>query len=215
MARTSNEWLAIEGEVTRKIQAAHPEWSGGRILEHVGREMREMRDRAHRQKDEVLDGLPQSEPDAQTATQVKKNRTKKEPKPARKPKAGAAAKTRTKLGDKPVAKRKETNERAAEAKAGRVKNPDGKCGTYPSGVAKRADKRTGDNPCLCGCGRLVRKFFSQGHDARVRGWTLSILEGDTGAKVPTGALKAMRDGLVLKDIRMTPEAVAILEKAAR
>jgi hypothetical protein len=74
-------------------------------------------------------------------------------------------------------------------------------GTYTAGVAKDPKGNTGDNPCLCGCGRKVRRFFSQGHDARVKGWLKAKAEGDETVKIPAVLAKAIAGGLVLGTAR--------------
>ncbi len=103
-------------------------------------------------------------------------------------------------------KKKETNSRSTKrAKAATAKREGG---TYPEGVAKRKDKRTGDNPCLCGCGRQVRRFFSQGHDARVKGWLKAKAEGDETVKIPDILSKALAGGLVLKTAGERPTVLS-------
>lgn len=47
-------------------------------------------------------------------------------------------------------------------------------------------------PCVCGCGTLVRRWFAQGHDQRVRGM---LQRGETNPTLDA----AIRDGLVLRE----------------
>lgn len=62
--------------------------------------------------------------------------------------------------------------------------------------ARIAAKKT--NPCVCGCGQLVERFFAQGHDARVHGWLLKVAKGALKlAELNESVRKALDAGIVV------------------
>lgn len=65
------------------------------------------------------------------------------------------------------------------------------------GTPKRADGKTGENSCLCGCETMVKNRFAQGHDARVHGWLLQVEEGEkTLASLPAITRRAIEAGVI-------------------
>ncbi len=50
-----------------------------------------------------------------------------------------------------------------------------KSNSKPKAKAKAEPKAKALSPCLCGCGTMVAKLFAPGHDARVKGWFIRVI----------------------------------------
>lgn len=81
--------------------------------------------------------------------------------------------------------------KAAKTTAAAAKRPAKKATKKPAAKTARAKTETKvkkailTNKCLCGCGKLVKNSFAQGHDARLKGM---LLRGEV--KNPTAEMKA-------------------------
>lgn len=90
------------------------------------------------------------------------------------------------------------------------------------GTPKAADGTTGTNPCICGCGTLVKRLFAQGHDARVHSWLLQVANDEKPkSSLPATVLAALDHGVIRmpstnhQDGRvLTPEARTQARKLA-
>lgn len=75
------------------------------------------------------------------------------------------------------------------AKAAKTKTPARK-----ATASKRAPKANVElQPCICGCGTQVARYFAPGHDARFKGWLIKIAKGTERAKdlMPSSLIKAL------------------------
>lgn len=85
-----------------------------------------------------------------------------------------------------------------------VTEPDSKPAEAKAKAAKARTPKPATRDCKCGCGRLVRRHFAQGHDARFHGWMTRLAGGEDAKEIgiPASALKLMAlnaDGIPTRD----------------